>query len=186
MAPVPGTGADGAPEGEPVGADGAVLDATRLADRAAIEALAAAYAYAVDDHDWDRWVQLFVPDAVVDYTSAGGMAGTPAQVAAWLPDAMALFTFHLHTAATHEIVFTSPDRAEGRLQVFNRGGVDWEGRHEIVDVSAIYHDTYVKVADAWRFASRVEQTVAVVGGDFAATVRAVAATTAGRFPPPVG
>ncbi len=140
----------------------------------------------MDDHDWVRWEQLFVPEAVVDYTSAGGIAGTPGEVVRWLPDAMALFTFHLHTAATHEIGFSDCDHAEGRLQVFNRGGVEWEGQHEIVDVSAIYHDTYVKVGETWLFSSRVEQTVAVVGGAFAATVREVATATAGRFPPPVG
>ena len=71
--------------------DGSVLDAERLADRAAIEDLVTAYAYAVDDRDWRRWEDLFLPDAVIDYRSAGGIVGTPAELAAWMPQAMAAF-----------------------------------------------------------------------------------------------
>ena len=108
--------------------DGRIPDLDRLADRAAIQDLATAYAYAVDDRDWTRWEALFLPDALVDYTSAGGIAGTPAEVAAWMPGAMAIFAFCLHTTSTHEIRFTGPDRAEGRVHVFNRNGVEWEDR----------------------------------------------------------
>ena len=53
--------------------DGAVLNSERLADRAAIEDLAIAYAHAVDDRDWRRWERLFWPDATIDYRSAGGI-----------------------------------------------------------------------------------------------------------------
>lgn len=67
--------------------DGLVLDPPRLADRAAIVDLATAYTYAVDDGDWVRWEALFLPDARIDYTSSGGIAGTPAELAAWMPGA---------------------------------------------------------------------------------------------------
>ena len=129
----------------PGATDGQVLTPDRVADHLAIQDLATAYAYAVDDRDWVRWEALFTPDAHVDYTAAGGIAGTAAEVAAWMPDAMAVFTFCLHTTATHEIRFTGPDTAVGRVHVFNRNGVDWEGRSEIFDVSAIYEDTYRRV-----------------------------------------
>ena len=151
--------------------DGQVPTAARLADRAAIEDLATAYAFAVDDRDWVRWEGLFLPGAHIDYTSSGGIAGTAAEVAAWLPEALSIFDFCLHTTATHEIRFTGPDLARGRVHVFNRNGVDWQGEQQIFDVGAIYHDTYARVDDRWRFASRVEQTAYFTGGTFADMIR---------------
>lgn len=153
------------------GADGQVPTPAQLADRAAIDDLVTAYAFAVDDRDWVRWERLFLPEAHIDYTSSGGIAGSPAEVAAWLPEALSIFTFCLHTTATHEIRFTGPDLASGRVHVFNRNGVDWKGEHQIFDVGAIYHDTYARVDDRWRFASRVERTAYVTGGTFADMIR---------------
>ncbi len=157
-------------------ADGLVPTPTRLADRAAIEDLVTAYAYAVDDRDWVRWERLFLPGAPVDYTASGGIAGTAAEVAAWLPEALAIFTFCLHTTSTHEIRFTGPDHATGRVHVFNRNGVVWRDEHQIFDVGAVYHDTYARVEDRWRFASRVERTAYLTGGSFADMLRDAVAT----------
>jgi len=168
------------------GADGRVLDPARVADHLAIQDLATAYAYAVDDRDWQRWESLFLPDALVDYTSAGGVSGTPAEVAAWMPGAMAVFAFCLHTTSTHEIRFTGPDRADGRVHVFNRNGVEWEGASELFDVGAIYHDTYARIGSRWRFSSRIEHTVCLGGGNFAAMILGMAAATATDRPPPFG
>lgn len=153
------------------GTDGQVPDAARLADREAIVDLVTAYAYAVDDRDWVRWEHLFLPGALVDYTSSGGISGTAAEVAAWLPEALSIFTFCLHTTSTHEIRFTRADEARGRVHVFNRNGVVWEDEHQIFDVGAVYHDTYTRVDDRWRFASRVERSAYFAGGSFADMIR---------------
>lgn len=157
----------------PAPADGRVPSPARLGDLAAIQALAVAYAHAVDDRDWVRWESLFDPHGFVDYRSAGGIAGSPAEVAAWMPDAMSVFTFCLHSISTHEIRFHEDDRATGRLHVFNRNGVDWEGTAELLDVSAIYHDEYLRRGDRWTIHRRVEQTLVVDGGRFAEVVRSL-------------
>jgi len=162
----------------PMDADGRVLDPQRLGDHTAIQDLATAYAYAVDDRDWVRWEALFVPGALVDYTSSCGIAGTPAEVAAWFPGAMSVFTFCLHTTSTHEIRFTGPDSAVGRVHVFNRNGVEWEGRNELFDVGAVYDDTYARTGDAWRFARRVEHTTYFGGGGFAQMILGMARAAA--------
>jgi len=167
-------------------ADGTVPDPARLADRAAIEDLATAYAYAVDDGDWVRWEALFRPDGRVDYTSAGGIAGTPSEVAAWMPEAMSVFEFCLHTTSTHEIRFTDLDGAVGRVHVFNRNGVRWEGEAEIVDVSAVYHDRYVRADGRWWIAERIEQTRCITGGRFADLIRTMAASHAEPGSAPFG
>jgi hypothetical protein len=166
--------------------DGTVRDIARLADVMAIEDLATSYAYAVDDRDWPRWEALFLPDAHIDYTSAGGIAGSPSELAAWMPDAIAAFEFCLHTTSTHEVRFTAPDRAAGRVHVFNRNGVHWDGRFEIVDVGAVYADTYSRVGDTWRIASRIEHTIYITGGAFAAVIRELASAAQTGPPPPFG
>jgi hypothetical protein len=156
----------------PPAIDGLVPDAGRLADLAAIEALAVAYAYAVDDGDWDRWEALFEPDGLVDYRSAGGICGTPAEVARWMPGALSVFTFCQHSISTHEVRFVDGNEATGRVHVLNRNGVDWEGTSELVDVGAIYHDRYVRRGDRWSI-SRLEETLYVSGGGFADIVRSM-------------
>lgn len=166
--------------------DGRVMEPSRVADHLAILDLATAYAHAVDDGDWARWEALFVPDAHIDYTAAGGVAGTPAEVAAWMPDAMAVFSCCLHATSTHEVRFTGENTARGRVLVLNRNGVVWEGRPELVDVGAVYDDTYVRVGAVWRFASRVEHTRLLTGGEFAEVVRDMAARTRPGISPPFG
>jgi hypothetical protein len=166
--------------------DGAVHDADRVADLLAIQDLVTSYAYAVDDRDWQRWQALFLPDAHIDYTSAGGIAGTPADLAAWMPDALSVFEFCLHSTTTHEITFTGPDTANGRVHVFNRNGVRWEGASEIVDVGAVYEDGYARDGHRWRFASRVEHTTYMTGGRFADMIREAASTTPSKRTPPFG
>jgi hypothetical protein len=153
--------------------DGVVPSAARVADVAAIEALAVAYAYTVDDGDWVRWEALFEPDGFVDYRSAGGVCGTPAEVARWMPGALAVFTFCQHSISTHQICFVDDDRATGRVHVTNRNGVDWEGTAEVLEVGAIYHDRYLRRGDRWTIAERVEETLYATGGRFAEVVRAM-------------
>ena len=88
----------------------------------------------------------FAEKACIGIFSGGVSAyiGTPAEVAAWMPGAMAVFTFCLHTTSTHQVRFTGPDSADGRVHVFNRNGVDWQGHAELFDVGAVYDDAYVR------------------------------------------
>lgn len=157
--------------------DGATLDAARQADTLAIQDLAISYGHSIDDRDWDRFESLWVPDAHIDYLSSGGIEGTPAEVASWMPDALSAFTWCMHSIFTHEIRFTGPDTAGGRVHLFNRNGVEWEGESELLDVSGLYIDEYVRVGARWKFTRREEQTLAIEGGKFAAVVRDVAART---------
>lgn len=148
------------------------MDDPRLEDRVLIADLATAYAYAVDDNAWDAFQDLYVPDALIDYRSAGGIAGTPAEVAHWMGEAMAMFSWSMHSVSTHRIDFSGFDTATGSMHVFARHGLTWEGVEELMDVSALYHDEYIRTPAGWRFASRREQTNAVTGGRFAELVRA--------------
>lgn len=161
--------------------DGRVLGTDRQADVLALGDLAVAYAHAVDDRDWARFEALFVPEATIDYTASGGMVGSPAEVAAWMPDALAVFTWSLHSISTHEIRFTGPDQATGRVHLVNRNGVEWEGEPEPLDIIGLYLDEYVRVGGRWRFAVRRERILSVVGGRFADVVRSI--SELGTVPP---
>lgn len=176
----------GGPSRGPSDQDGGVLDPGRHADVLAVRDLAISYAYAVDDRDWARWEALFTADAALDYTRIGGIAGPPAEVAAWMPDAMAVFVWSLHSILTHEVRFTGPDTATGRVHVFNRNGVIWDDVAELCDVGGVYLDAYRRVGDAWRFTRRVETCQYVTGGAFAAVVRQLVANAVPDEPAPFG
>jgi len=163
---------------EPI--DGQVPSAQRQGDILAIQGLAIAYAHAVDDSDWDRWEALWTPDARIDYTSSAGITGTPAEVKAWMPDAMSIFTWTMHSILTHEIRFADvdgdgDDRATGRVHLFNRNGLEWEGASEILDVGGFYDDEYARDGDVWKFTRRIERSVYFEGGGFATMLREMVA-----------
>jgi hypothetical protein len=142
----------------------------RLDDRALIADLVVAYAYAVDESDWSAFESLFIPDASIDYRSSGGIAGTPPEVAAWMPGAMRMFTWSMHSISTHRLAFTGEREATGSLHAFARHGLTWEGVDELMDVNVIYRDEYFRTNDGWRFASRREDTLHIAGGRFAELV----------------
>jgi len=87
---------------------------------------------------------------------------------------------------THEIRFTGPDTATGRVHLVNRNGLEWNGTPELFDVGGRYLDEYRRTGDTWRFSARVEETLYVTGGDFAAVVRDLAVRTAPDRPAPIG
>ena len=154
--------------------DGRVPDGTRGADICAIQDLAISYGYAIDDGNFERYEALWMPDAHIDYRAAGGIEGTPAEIAKWLPESLGLFDWSLHSVFTHEIRFTGPDSAKGHCHFFARQGLQWEGASELLDVSGLYVDEYIRTGAVWKFAKRTEKTMAIEGGGFAAVLRGVA------------
>ncbi len=141
-------------------------------DRALIGDLVVAYAFAIDERNWQAFEALFTPDAAIDYRSAGGISGTPAEVAAWMPQAMSIFTWTLHSVLTHRLEATAADAVTGSLHMFARHGLVWDGANEVMDVSGLYYDRYVRTPGGWRFAARREHTLSFTGGKFAAIAAA--------------
>lgn len=64
---------------------------TRVADRIAIDDLLTHYATLIDGGRFDELDQVFTPDAVLDYRSAGGIRGPFPDVRAWLASVL-----HVH------------------------------------------------------------------------------------------
>ena len=117
-----------------------------LTDRLAIEDLLTRYATAVDQRDWDLYRSVFTADAEVDYTSAGGTAGTVDEVVAFLDAALSGFEMTQHLVGNVDAVvdgdearvtavFTNPLRLAGGDTWFTGG---W------------YHHDLVRTADGGR------------------------------------
>ncbi|MEI8002364.1 MAG: nuclear transport factor 2 family protein [Actinomycetes bacterium] len=125
-----------------------------LQDRFEIDELLTRYAYAIDDREFDRLDTVFTPDARIDYTSAGGIAGAFPEVKAWLAEILPMFSAYQHLvgnrrvtldgdAATSVAAFFNPMATNGEISFFCGGE---------------YHDRLVRTADGWRIAERVEKT----------------------------
>jgi hypothetical protein len=128
----------------------------QIADRIEIDDLLTRYATALDDKDWEQWAACFTADAHIDYTAAGGIKGTLAEVKAWLSQVMAGFPMTQHLV-TNKAVQIDGDRATCRSALLNPMGVpDGDGMMLWIE-GGYYHDRLVRTADGWRIAERIER-----------------------------
>ena len=117
-----------------------------LADRLAIGDLLTRYATAVDRRDWDLYRTVFTSDAEIDYTSAGGIAGTVDEVVEFLDSALSGFEMTQHLVSN---VDTSVEGDTARVTaMFNNpmrlsDGDTWF-------TGGWYHHDLVRMADGWR------------------------------------
>ncbi|MEV0195647.1 nuclear transport factor 2 family protein [Nonomuraea sp. NPDC050691] len=89
------------------------MDLCETADRLEIVDVLGRYARAVDSGRWDLLDDVFTPDAVIDYRSAGGIRGTRAEVTAWLAEVLSGWPGRLHLIGSVTITFDGPG-PEGR------------------------------------------------------------------------
>jgi 3-phenylpropionate/cinnamic acid dioxygenase small subunit len=139
------------------------LSLQQLSDRIEIDDLLIRYTRAIDDKDWDVLDTVFAPDAAIDYTSSGGVAGKLPEVKAWLAKALAAFpeTIHYVTNSTVEL---DGDRAKAKTAVYNpMFFANPDGSRHHFAVGAYYVDELVRTADGWRIASRREDQVFLEG-----------------------
>ena len=135
------------------------MDANEIAARLDIMELLAHYSDCLSARDWDRWMGLFSDDATLDYTSAGGVAGSAAAARAWLEPTMTIFDLLHYTIANITIVFDGPDRASvgsaftGTMRIPGTDGADptW------IATGGNYRDIVKRTQEGWRIASRVER-----------------------------
>ena len=122
------------------------MDRQALADRIAAEDLLPRYATAVDRRDWEQYRSIFTADAEIDYTSAGGIAGTVDEVVEFLSTSLEMFEMTQHLvsnidlevngdSATVTAMFNNPMRLPGGDTWFTGG---W------------YHHDLVRTPDGWR------------------------------------
>ncbi len=94
------------------------LSLREISDRIQIHDLLVRYTRAIDQKDWNLLDTCFVPDADLDYTATGGVAGKYPEVRAWLAKALAPFPITVHYITNSERVARRRprQRAHRRLQ----------------------------------------------------------------------
>ncbi|MEU6767282.1 nuclear transport factor 2 family protein [Streptomyces sp. NPDC046853] len=89
------------------------VELAAVMDRLAIDSLITEYAVTVDDGDWDAYQRLFTPDGRADYSSAGGIDASAAEVAGWLAGTMELFPMRQHLIVNRRLRFGTLDQDIG-------------------------------------------------------------------------
>jgi hypothetical protein len=139
------------------------LSGEEIGDRIEIQDLLVLYTTAIDTKDWSLLDQCFLPDAQLDYTTSGGIAGAYPEVRAWLAKALSMFPTTIH-AISNSAIELAGDRATGRTLVNNPMVLPkGEGGAFVFTVFAYYVDDFVRTVDGWRIAKRFEQQVLVTG-----------------------
>ena len=132
-----------------------MLSLQEISDRLEIQELFARYSDAIDTQQWDLLDEVFTPDAHIDYSSMGGIAGTLAEqkafLAANLPTLFQQGYQHLVANTLFEI---EGDEARTRSICFNPMVLEDNGR--VLFCGLWYRDRLVRVDGRWRINERVE------------------------------
>jgi len=131
-----------------------------LADRAEIQDVIVRYGWAIDTKDWDLLDTCFTADAEVDYSSnPGGKKGPYTQIRSWLEKMISAFPVTQHLMSNIAVELDG-DRATTRTMVTNpQGAATREGPLHFFYVGGRYDDDFVRTADGWKIARRVETTL---------------------------
>ena len=136
----------------------APLSLQQVSDRIEINDLLIRYTTAIDQKDYALLDRCFTPDAHLDYTSAGGVAGDYPKVRAWLEKALAPFPMTVHYV-TNSVVDLDGDTARARTAVLNPMGFqDADGAMHTFTVGAYYNDVLVRTTEGWRIRERIEES----------------------------
>ena len=138
------------------------MDLQELSDRAEINDTLHRYTIAVDTGEWDRLDQVFTPDAQIDYSESGGLAGAFPEVKPWLAENLPAFSAkRMHTLGQVVIAFANT-RDEARVTAYFHNPMliaDGSGGERLVEVGGLYHHTMTRTRDGWRSRRLHEQVV---------------------------
>jgi 3-phenylpropionate/cinnamic acid dioxygenase small subunit len=129
-----------------------------MAARAEIQDLLVRYATAIDTRRWHRLDDVFLPDARLDYRSAGGIQGLFPAVKDWLVAVLPMFRVTQHLVLNSRVELDG-DEARGTTAFLNPNEATIDGEPWIFTVGGTYHDRFLRTAAGWRIARRVEETL---------------------------
>ena len=136
------------------------MDLQAVSDRLEIHELLARYARAVDTKDWALYRSVFTPDATIDYSSAGAVAGTRDEVAAWLEAGFVHIPMTQHFISNIEVELDG-DRASARAMFYNP--MQLPGMSDLSYCGGNYHHDLIRSADGWKSQRLVEENLWFVG-----------------------
>jgi hypothetical protein len=142
-----------------------VLDLQAVSDRLEIDDLLTAYTCAVDAAGWDRLDEVFTPDAWIDYTATGGIAGRFPEVKEWLARTRPVLTAMQHYVAQRQVRLDG-DRAEARAAMINTLVTDRDdGSRWWKPLGGVHVHDLVRTPQGWRSESLVEELRWDLGSD---------------------
>jgi 3-phenylpropionate/cinnamic acid dioxygenase small subunit len=136
-----------------------VLELAEMSDRIEIGDLLTRYTSAIDRGDWDRLDDVFLPDARIDYTATGGIAGSFPEVKAWLAQMLPLFPRRQHVIAQCEVLLDGDSAGVMAYFVNPMLFGKPDGPQELWAFGGYYHHALVRTAKGWRSRELVEELV---------------------------
>jgi hypothetical protein len=130
-----------------------MLSLAEISDRLEIQQLLVDYSTAIDNRRFDDLDCVFTPDAHIDYTGLGGIAGTYPDVKAWLAEVLPNFPAYFHMLGNFDIRIDG-DTASSRTILFNPMKLGDGG--QVMFCGLWYDDEFIRTADGWRMTRRVE------------------------------
>lgn len=131
------------------------MDQQRISDELEITALLNRYARALDTKDWQLYRSVFTDDAMIDYTSAGAIAGSRDEVTDWLANAFTAIPMSMHHITNIETVVDG-DTATVRAMFYNPMQLPSMTRPSYF--GGYYHHELVRTASGWRSSGLREET----------------------------
>jgi 3-phenylpropionate/cinnamic acid dioxygenase small subunit len=129
------------------------------ADRHEIEELLDRYATIIDAREFERLPEVFLDDAVLDYSSSGAEVGPLHPVAAWIEKGLSLFAKSQHLIV-NKAVEIDGNKATSRALFFNPLVTD-DG--SVMFVGGAYNDRWLRTPLGWRIVERVQETTWTMG-----------------------
>jgi len=127
-----------------------------VSDDAEIARLLYRYARAVDTKDWDLYRSVFTPDAYIDYSSAGVVAGRLDEVVDWLATNFGALPWSMHYITNIE-ADVDGDTAKVRAMFYNP--MQLPGVDGVSACGGYYHHELVRTPDGWRSRNLREENI---------------------------
>jgi 3-phenylpropionate/cinnamic acid dioxygenase small subunit len=134
-----------------------VTDLQKVSDELEIASLLNKYARGVDTKDWALYRSVFTEDAVIDYSSATPIVGSPQEVADMLSAGFAMIAWSMHYITNVELLEYDGDTATVRAMFYNP--MQLPGMPEVSTCGGYYHHEMVRTADGWRSRSLREENL---------------------------
>ena len=132
------------------------MNLQQLQDKIEIQELLARYARGLDTKDWDLWRSVFVPDAVMDYSSAGIPVGKRDEIAVTFEQAFTTIPWAQHFISNVEVDLDG-DRAKVRAYFFNP--MQLPAMDEQSACGGTYEHDMVRTEDGWKSEKVVENNM---------------------------
>jgi hypothetical protein len=131
------------------------VDFQAVSDKLQIHELLFRYARGVDTKDWALLAAVFTPEAVLDYTSVGGPAGSRDEVVAWLEQSLSPVAMTQHFITNIEVDLDG-DRADVRAMFYNP--MQLPGLPGMTACGGHYLHEVVRTPEGWKSERLVERS----------------------------